>query len=105
MMHGIPHTMHGGGPDSATMRAMFISYLQSDPQFYFSVIIVVIVSVCLHELAHGFTAMALGDRTPEETGHITLNPHVHMGTTSLLMLAFTGLAWGAMPVDPTRMRG
>lgn len=84
---------------------MFISQLQSDPQFYFAVIIVVVISICLHELAHGFTAIALGDRTPEETGHITLNPLVHMGPISLAMLALTGISWGAMPIDPTRLRG
>jgi Zn-dependent protease len=84
---------------------MFISYLQTNPQYYFAVILVVIISICLHELAHGFTAIALGDRTPEETGHITLNPLEHMGTMSLIMLAVVGISWGAMPVDPTRMRG
>jgi Zn-dependent protease len=84
---------------------MFISYLSTNPQFYFAVILVVVISICLHELAHGFAAIALGDRTPEETGHITMNPLVHMGTISLVMLAIAGISWGAMPVDPTRMRG
>ena len=84
---------------------MFFSYLSTNPQFYFAVIIVVVISICLHELAHGFAALALGDRTPEESGHITMNPLVHMGPVSLLMLAIVGISWGAMPVDPTRMRG
>ena len=84
---------------------MFLQYLQSAPQFYFAVVLVVIVSICLHELAHGFAAIALGDRTPEETGHITLNPLVHMGTFSLVMLFVAGISWGLMPIDPTRLRG
>lgn len=84
---------------------MFLSYLTTNPQFYFAVILVVVISICLHELAHGFAAIALGDRTPEETGHITMNPLVHMGTVSLVMLALVGISWGAMPVDPSRMRG
>jgi Zn-dependent protease len=84
---------------------MFLQYLSTNPQFYFAVILVVVVSICLHELAHGFTAIWLGDRTPEETGHITLNPLVHMGGFSLVMLAIAGISWGAMPVDPTRLRG
>lgn len=84
---------------------MFIQYLTSNPQFYFAVIIVVVISICLHELAHGFAAIWLGDRTPEETGHITFNPLVHMGGFSLMMLAVVGISWGAMPVDPTRLRG
>jgi Zn-dependent protease len=86
-------------------RRMFIQALSSNPQYYFAVVLVVVISICLHELGHGFAALALGDRTPEETGHITLNPLVHMGPISLLMLAFVGISWGAMPVDPTRLRG
>ena len=84
---------------------MFLQYLSTNPQFYFAVIIVVVISICLHELAHGFAAIALGDRTPEETGHITMNPLVHMGGFSLVMLAVAGISWGAMPVDPSRLRG
>ena len=84
---------------------MFIQTLSTEPQYYFAVILVVIVSICLHELAHGFAAIALGDRTPEETGHITLNPLVHMGGFSLVLLAVAGISWGLMPIDPTRMRG
>ena len=80
---------------------MFLQYLSTHPQLYFAVIIVVVISICLHELAHGFAAIALGDRTPEETGHITMNPLVHMGGFSLMMLAIAGISWGAMPVDPS----
>ena len=65
----------------------------------------VIGSIVLHELAHGWTATAFGDPTPRLTGHLTWNPLVHMGVPSLVMFALVGIAWGAMPVDPTRMRG
>lgn len=84
---------------------LFIQQLSANPQFYFAVVLVVVISICLHELAHGFAAIALGDRTPEETGHITLNPLVHMGPISLVMLFLVGISWGAMPVDVTRLRG
>jgi Zn-dependent protease len=36
---------------------------------------------------------------------MTIDPLVHMGPWSLLMLAMFGMAWGQMPIDPTRMRG
>lgn len=65
----------------------------------------VIGSIVLHELAHGWAAIALGDNTPRELGHMTWNPFVHMGGMSLMMFALVGIAWGAMPVDPTRLRG
>lgn len=65
----------------------------------------VIISIVLHELGHGWAAIRVGDRTPIDSGHMTWNPVVHMGVPSLVVFAFTGLAWGAMPVDPTRFRG
>jgi Zn-dependent protease len=84
---------------------MFIDYLQKDPRYYLAVVLVVIVSICLHELAHGVVAIAFGDGTPIERGHITLNPMVHMGGISLIFLLLSGISWGAMPVDERRMRG
>ena len=65
----------------------------------------VIGSICLHELAHGWAAIKLGDRTPIELGHMTWNPMVHMGMLSMFMFFFVGIAWGAMPVNPSRLRG
>jgi len=47
---------------------MFIQELQRDPRFFLAVCITVVVSICLHELAHGIVAIWLGDRTPIETG-------------------------------------
>jgi len=66
--------------------------------------LIVIFSITLHELAHGWAAIWQGDRTPIERGHMTWNPLVHMGWASLLMFAVIGIAWGLMPVDPSRMR-
>ena len=65
----------------------------------------VIGSIVLHELGHGWAAIRRGDRTPIETGHITWNPLVHMGAISLVCFALFGFTWGAMPVNPSRMRG
>lgn len=65
----------------------------------------VIFSICLHELGHGWAAIRRGDMTPYLTGHMTWNPLVHMGPMSLIIFLLTGMAWGAMPVDPTRLRG
>lgn len=68
-------------------------------------IVWVIGSICLHELGHGIAALRLGDSTPRDTGHMTWNPLVHMGQTSLILFAFLGIAFGAMPVTPSRLRG
>ena len=84
---------------------MFIQHLGSNPMFFFAVVITVVVSICVHELAHGVTAVRLGDRTPIESGHMTLNPAVHMGLFSIMALLLAGISWGAMPVNPDRLRG
>ncbi len=79
---------------------MFIQYLTQDPSFYFSTILLVMFSICLHELAHAWTALRCGDSTAADAGHMTLNPLVQMGPVSMVILAVIGIAWGAVPIDP-----
>lgn len=83
----------------------FAETLARDPALLISWIVWVIGSIVLHELAHGWAAIRLGDNTPIETGHMTWNPLVHMGGMSLIVFALVGIAWGAMPVNPNRFRG
>jgi Zn-dependent protease len=64
----------------------------------------VLFSITLHELAHGWAALWQGDDTPRRYRRMTMNPIVHMGPMSLLMFAIIGIAWGLMPVDPSRFR-
>ena len=64
----------------------------------------VILSITLHELAHGWCAIWQGDQTPRRLGRMTANPVVHMGAMSLLIFLLIGIAWGVMPVDPSRFR-
>ncbi len=72
---------------------------------YFAWVLTVIVSIVLHELAHGWMAIRCGDDTPRRLGRLTGNPLVHMGPFSLGALFLLGMAWGSMPIDPTRLRG
>lgn len=46
-----------------------------NPVFY---IIVLIFSVILHEIAHGYAALRYGDHTAEYQGRLTLNPLSHL---------------------------
>ncbi len=64
----------------------------------------VIFSITMHELAHGWAALRQGDDTPRRLNRMTANPLVHMGGTSLLVFLIIGIAWGVMPVDPSRFR-
>jgi len=88
------------------MHFFFLNALEPATQFYFfAVLITVVISITLHELAHGWMAIRLGDDTPIREGRMTGNPLVHMGPFSIVALLVVGIAWGQMPIDPTRLRG
>jgi Zn-dependent protease len=48
-----------------------------DPITLFSIVIL-ILSVVIHEVSHGYAALALGDRTALYAGRLTLNPIKHL---------------------------
>jgi Zn-dependent protease len=83
---------------------LFIENLFTQPLYFFRYVVIIVISIVLHELAHGFAAMSQGDDTPERAGHITMDPVVHMGIPSLIMLVFVGMSWGQMPVNTSNFR-
>ncbi len=83
---------------------MFFKHLLQNPIYFIQVVTIVIISIVIHELAHGLTALSQGDDTPRTSGHMTLNPLVHMGMESIVFLCVVGIAWGAMPINPTQFR-
>lgn len=85
-------------------RSLFLASLFTDPVYFLQFFIIIVVSITLHELGHGAAAISQGDNTPNESGHMTLNPVVHMGMPSLVVLALVGIAWGEMPVQPSRFK-
>ena len=62
-----------------------------------SLILIFLVSP-LHELAHGFVAVKLGDNTPRWQGRMTLNPMAHIDFLGSLMIILLGFGW-AKPVQ------
>lgn len=92
-------------PRSPPPQAMlFIQTLQTNPVLYLSWVFGVMLSIVLHELGHGLVATWQGDETPRLLGHLTWDPMVHMGAMSIGMLFIIGIAWGRMPVNPSRFR-
>lgn len=86
------------------MQNLFINELFRDPLYFFRYIVIIIISIVIHELAHGLAAISQGDDTPKLEGHMTPDPIVHMGVPSLIFLFFSGMAWGQMPVNPAKFR-
>ena len=63
-------------------------------------VIPALICITLHELAHGFTAYRLGDRTAKDMGRLTLNPIKHIDIFGLLMMVIFRFGWAKpVPVD------
>jgi len=72
-------------------------------------IVILLISIDLHELAHAVAAHALGDRTPERNGQLSLNPFVHMDQLGILLLVITSffgtpLTWGRTFINPQNLK-
>jgi Zn-dependent protease len=77
------------------------------------IVLVVVYSIILHEVAHGVVAYWNGDRTAKDAGRLTLNPLPHIdpiGTVALplalfVMKAGVLLGWAKpVPFDPRNFR-
>ena len=69
------------------------------------VIIIIVISLTVHEFAHSLTAIRLGDETPRREGRLTLNPIAHIDLIGFVMLVVAGFGW-AKPVhiDPRALK-
>jgi len=83
---------------------MFIRRLFENPMDASMYLLVVVFSICVHEYMHARAALWQGDSTAADHGHLTLNPLKQMGFFSLTMLLIIGLAFGSVPVNPSRMK-
>ncbi len=83
---------------------MFIQYLFTDFQLFLWGVTIVVLSVCTHEFFHALAAYYEGDDTAKRAGYFTINPMVHMGPQSIILLLLTGMCWGSCPVNPARFR-
>ena len=63
---------------------------------------IILISLTLHELAHGYAAYKCGDNTAKAFGRLTLNPISHLDPLGALMIFIVGFGW-AKPV-PINMR-
>lgn len=70
-----------------------------DARDFFVGLIVILLSITLHEFGHAFSADRLGDPTPRSQGRVTLWPDKHLDPIGTVMIIFTllsgfGLGWG-----------
>ncbi len=76
-------------------------------------LVVILFSTVLHELAHGWTAYWLGDKTAKENGRLSLNPIKHIDpymsiVIPVLLYIMGGPIFGGakpVPVDRRNLKG
>jgi Zn-dependent protease len=59
---------------------------------------IILLALPIHEFAHAFTAVRLGDPTPRWQGRYTLNPLVHIDPMGAILILVAGFGW-AKPVQ------
>ena len=94
------------------MNMGLIKLLLADPAAFVLLAVLLLYSVILHELAHGWVAWRMGDPTAKWLGRLTLNPLRHLDPIGSLMLLIIGFGWAKpVPVNlenipaPQRRRG
>lgn len=58
---------------------------------------IILLSLTVHEIAHGYTAYKLGDPTAKSLGRLSLNPLKHLDPIGALCMLLFGFGW-AKPV-------
>lgn len=73
---------------------------------YIPFILMVFISLPIHELSHAFIAYKLGDDTAYYQGRLTLNPFAHLDLLGTISMVLFGYGWAKpVPVNPVRFRG
>lgn len=63
------------------------------------------IAIVLHEISHGYAALANGDYTAKSNNRLTLNPAAHFDLIGLAMLLLVGFGWARpVPIDPRNFR-
>ena len=87
----------------------FISSLQADPLGtileYVFLGVCILLSLILHECAHGYVALKCGDPTAWMLGRLSLNPAKHLDPIGTLCMVFLRVGWAKpVPVNMNRFR-
>lgn len=84
--------------------------LMNDPIAFLLLVIPLLYSVVIHEVAHGWVAYRLGDPTAKWMVRLSLNPLKHLDPIGTLMLFLAGFGWAKpVPINlsniPNRRKG
>jgi Zn-dependent protease len=82
-----------------------LSLLFKDPATFVLLIIPLLYSIIIHEVAHGWVAGKMGDPTAKWLGRLTLDPRKHLDPLGTIMLFLAGFGWAKpVPVNFNNLR-
>lgn len=87
----------------------WINWLTSDPigfLIYAAYLAsTVLISLILHEVAHGYVALKCGDPTAKWMGRLSLDPRKHLDPVGTVCMLLLGFGWAKpVPVNPRNFR-
>ena len=76
----------------------------SNPSQFLAMIAALVVGLSVHECAHAWMALRLGDDTAASYGRLTLDPRKHIDPLGALVFLMVGFGWAKpVPVDGYRI--
>lgn len=70
-----------------------------------AMLLTLVISLSMHELAHAFVAYKNGDDTAKLMGRLTLNPISHLDPMGLLFCIIFGFGWAKpVPINPLKFK-
>ena len=87
----------------------WFSYLTSDPLgfvvYAVYLTVTVLISLILHECAHGYVAYRCGDPTAKMLGRLSLDPRRHLDPIGTVCMFLLGFGWAKpVPVNPRNFK-
>lgn len=87
----------------------YITALQTDPLSFVITMaysaVVFLLSLILHEVAHGYVAYRCGDPTAKLLGRLSLDPRRHLHPIGTICMFLFGIGWAhPVPVNPNNFR-
>lgn len=85
------------------------AWLSSDPagfvMYIIYFVVAILLSLILHECAHGWVALRCGDPTAQMLGRLTLDPRKHLDPLGTVLMFLLGFGWAKpVPVNPRNFR-
>ena len=70
-----------------------------------SFVIIIALTITMHEYGHAFAALKCGDPTAKIRGRLTFNPLAHFDPMGIVMMLLVGFGWAKpVPVDPNNFK-